>query len=90
MKYYVNKKYPKNFINSHAFMECGNEKREELIKAYRELTLKEMIDIADTTQSWNDLPPEWYEAIADEIGANINDERYSDLQELIDDAKKFI
>ena len=83
MIYYINEE--NDIISSRAFENCGNEMRNRLFREYRELTLEEMIEIADETNTWDELDPEWYERIAELAGLDIDE--YDDLSDLIEDAK---
>ena len=84
MIYYINGE--NEIISSEAFINCGNEMRDRLCREYRELTLEEMIAMADEANTWDEYDPEWYEKIAELTELNIND--YDDLSNLIKDAKK--
>lgn len=84
MIYYINEE--NNIISSEAFINCGNEMRDRLCKEYRELTLEEMIEMADETNTWDEYDPEWYERIAELAELDIDE--YDDLSDLIEDAKE--
>lgn len=84
MIYYINDE--NDIISSQAFENCGNEMRNRLFREYRELTLEEMIEIADETNTWDELDPEWYERIAELAELDIDD--YNDLYNFIEEAKE--
>lgn len=84
MIYYINDE--NDIISSEAFIDCGNETRDRLCKEYRELTLEEMVKMADEATTWDAYDPEWYERIAELADLNIDD--YEDLDGLIEDAKR--
>lgn len=88
--YYVSKNDSKDFLSPVAFRHCGNSKRADLLKEYRALSLKEMVNIADAASAWTDLPEGWYVDIARAINVDIDDEKYEDLENLIDDAREFL
>lgn len=60
--------------------------RNRLFREYRELTLKEMIEMADETNTWDELDPEWYERIAELTDLDLDD--YNDLYNFIEEAKE--
>lgn len=84
MIYYINDE--NDIISSEAFIDCGNEMRDRLCEEYRELTLEEMVKMADEASTWDAYDPEWYERIAELTNLNIDD--YEDLDDLIEDAKR--
>ena len=84
MIYYINDEY--DIISSEAFINCGNEMRDRLRAEYRELTLDEMVKMADEANTWDEYDPEWYERIAEL--ANIDIDECDDLEELIENAKE--
>lgn len=84
MIYCIN--YENDMISSEAFINCGNEMRDRLYKEYRELTLEEMVKMADEANTWGEYDPDWYERIAELADLNIDD--YDDLDDLIEDAKR--
>ena len=66
MIYYINDE--NEIISSEAFIDCGNEMRDRLRTEYRELTLDEMVKMADEADTWGEYDPEWYERIAELAG----------------------
>lgn len=84
MIYYINEE--NDIISSEAFINCGNEMRDRLCKEYRELTLEEMVKMADEANTWDEYDPDWYDRIAELADLNIDD--YDDLDNLIEDAKR--
>lgn len=84
MIYYINDE--NEIISSEAFIDCGNEMRDRLRTEYRELTLDEMVKMADEADTWGEYDPEWYERIAELADLNYDD--YDDLDDLIEDAKR--
>lgn len=84
MIYYINDE--NEIISSEAFINCGNETRDRLFREYRELTLEEMVKMADEANTWDEYDPEWYEHIAELADLSFDD--YEDLGDLIEDAKR--
>lgn len=84
MIYYINNE--NEIISSEAFINCGNEMRDRLRAEYRELTLEEMVKMADEANTWDAYDPEWYERIAELAGLDID--AYDDPDDLIEDAKR--
>lgn len=84
MIYYINDE--NDIISSEAFIDCGNEMRDRLFREYRELTLEEMVKMADDANTWDEYDPDWYERIAELADLDIDD--YDDPDDLIEDAKR--
>ena len=59
------------FIDSDFFVECGNEAREELSREYHEPTARELYDFLDGQPTWDSVPPDAYEQLADLCGVDI-------------------
>ena len=59
------------FIDSDFFVECGNEAREELSREYHEPTAYELYDFIVRQPTWDSVPPDAYEQLADLCGVDI-------------------
>lgn len=58
------------FIESYAFIMCGNEAREELNREYHAPTAQELYDFIDGQPTWDCVPPDAYEQLADLCGVD--------------------
>ena len=62
------------FIESDAFIACGNEVREELVREYHAPTAQELYDFLDGQPTWDSVPADAYEQLADLCGAGYTEE----------------
>lgn len=59
------------FIDSDAFIACGNEAREEMNREYHEPTAYELYDFIESQPTWDSVPPDAYDQLADLCGVDI-------------------
>ena len=59
------------FIDRDAFIACGNEVREELAREYHEPTARELYDFLDNQPTWDSVPADAYDQLADLCGIDI-------------------
>ena len=62
------------FIDSDAFVGCGNEAREELNREYHEPTAQELYDFIDSQPTWDCVPADAYDQLADLCGVSYTEE----------------
>ena len=60
-----------DFISSAAFAGCGNEAREELFREYHAPTAQELYDFLDSQPTWDSVPRDAYDQLADLCGVDI-------------------
>ena len=70
------------FIDSDAFIGCGNEAREELNREYHEPTAQELYDFIDSQPTWDCVPPDAYDQLANLCGVGYTEE--DSLETLMD------
>ena len=70
------------FIDSDAFIACGNEAREELVREYHEPTARELYDFIDGQPTWDCVPPDAYDQLANLCGVGYTEE--DSLETLMD------
>ena len=66
------------FIDSDAFIACGNEAREDLNREYHAPTAQELYDFLDSQPTWDSAPADAYEQLADLCGVDITQADGSD------------
>ena len=59
------------FISSDFFIACGNEARKELVREYHEPTARELYDFIGSQPTWDSVPPDAYDQLADLCGVDI-------------------
>ena len=59
------------FIESYVFNMCGNEAREELNREYHAPTAQELYDFIDWQPTWDSVPADAYDQLADLCGVDI-------------------
>ena len=62
------------FINNDAFIGCGNEVREELNREYHAPTAQELYDFLDSQPTWDSVPADAYDQLADLCGVSYTEE----------------
>ena len=62
------------FIESYAFIMCGNEAREELNREYHDPAAHELYDFIDSQPTWDSVPPDAYDQLADLCGIGYTEE----------------
>ena len=62
------------FIDNYAFDGCGNEVREELNREYHAPTAQELYDFIDGQPTWDCVPPDAYDQLADLCGVGYTEE----------------
>ena len=70
------------FIDSDAFAGCGNEAREELNREYHAPTAQELYDFIDSQPTWDCVPPDAYDQLANLCGVGYTEE--DSLETLMD------
>ena len=70
------------FIDSDAFVGCGNEAREELNREYHAPTAHELYDFIDGQPTWDSVPADAYDQLADLCGVSYTEE--DSLETLMD------
>ena len=63
-----------DFISSDAFAGCGNEVREELNREYHAPTAQELYDFLDSQPTWDSVPADAYDQMADLCGVGYTEE----------------
>ena len=56
------------FIDRDTFIGCGNEAREDLVREYHEPTAHELYDFLGSQPTWDSVPADTYEQLADLCG----------------------
>ena len=59
------------FIESYVFNMCGNEVREDLNREYHAPTAQELYDFLDSQPTWDSVPADAYDQLADLCGVDI-------------------
>lgn len=59
------------FIDSDVFIGCGNAAREELVREYHAPTAQELYDFIDGQPTWDSVPADAYDQLADLCGVDI-------------------
>ena len=62
------------FIDRAAFAGCGNEAREDLFREYHEPTARELYNFLDGQPTWDSVPADAYEQLADLCGVGYTEE----------------
>ena len=62
------------FIDSDAFIACGNEVREGLNREYHAPTAQELYDFIDSQPTWDSVPTDAYDQLADLCGVGYTEE----------------
>ena len=62
------------FIDSDAFIACGNEVREGLNREYHAPTAQELYDFLDGQPTWDNVPTDAYDQLADLCGVGYTEE----------------
>ena len=70
------------FINNDAFIGCGNEVREDLNREYHAPTAHELYDFIDSQPTWDCVPPDAYDQLANLCGVGYTEE--DSLETLMD------
>ena len=70
------------FIESDAFIGCGNEVREDLNREYHAPTAQELYDFIYSQPTWDCVPPDAYDQLADLCGIGYTEE--DSLETLMD------
>lgn len=70
------------FIENYAFNVCGNEAREELNREYHAPTAQELYDFIDSQPTWDCVPADAYDQLADLCGVSYTEE--DSLEALMD------
>ena len=63
-----------DFIDSDAFIACGNAAREDLNREYHAPTAQELYDFLDGQPTWDSVPADAYDQLADLCGVDITQE----------------
>lgn len=71
-----------DFISSDAFAGCGNEVREDLNREYHAPTAHELYDFLDNQPTWDSVPADAYDQLADLCGVGYTEE--DSLETLMD------
>ena len=70
------------FIDNYAFDGCGNEARKELNREYHAPTAQELYDFIDSQPTWDCVPPDAYDQLANLCGVGYTEE--DSLETLMD------
>ena len=70
------------FIDNDAFNLCGNEARKELNREYHAPTAQELYDFIDRQPTWDCVPPDAYDQLANLCGVGYTEE--DSLETLMD------